>query len=167
MATSYILWTRGPTLFYSLGFWGISNCKCLQYFFSVQKLCRTLLCKTDNQQRPSIEHRELCSRLCGSLDGRGIWGRMDTCIGMAESLHCSPEIITTLLIGYAPVQNRVSPAAQIVKNLPAMQETLVKTLGKEDPLEKGMANHSSILAWKIPWTEETNGVTKSWIWLSN
>ena len=101
--------------------------------------------------------------LCGSLDGREVWERMDTCICMSESLHCSPEIITTLLIGYAPVQNRVSPAAQIVKNLPAMQETLVKTLGKEDPLEKGMANHSSILAWKIPWTEETNGVTKSWI----
>ena len=39
-----------------------------------------------------------------------------------------------------------------------MQETLVKTLGKEDPLEKGMANHSSILAWKTPWTEETDGL---------
>ena len=83
---------------------------------------------------------------------------MDTCICMAESLHCSPEIITTLLIGYAPIQNRVSLVAQIVKNLPAMQETLVKTLGKEDPLEKGMANHSSILAWKTPWTEETDGL---------
>ena len=108
----------------------------------------------DNQPGPTVYFRELCSMLCGSLDGREVWERMDTCICMAESLHCSPEIITTLLIGYAPVQNRVSPAAQIVKNLPAMQETLVKTLGKEDPLEKGMANHSSILAWKIPWTEE-------------
>jgi len=43
---------------------------------------------------------ELCSMSCGSLDGRGVWGRMDTCISFAESLHCSPEIITTLSVGY-------------------------------------------------------------------
>ena len=49
---------------------------------------------------------ELCSMLCGSLDRRGVWGRMDTCICMAESLCCSPEIITTLLIGYTPIQNK-------------------------------------------------------------
>ena len=44
--------------------------------------------------------------------------------------------------------------AQAVKNLPAMQGTGVQSLGWEDPLEKGMATHSSILAWRIPWTEE-------------
>ena len=44
--------------------------------------------------------------------------------------------------------------AQMVKNLPIIQETQVQTLGQEDPLEKGMATHSSILAWRIPWTEE-------------
>ena len=49
---------------------------------------------------------------------------------------------------------RASPVAQTVKNLPAMQETRVRSLDWEDPLEKGMATHSSILAWKIPWTEE-------------
>ena len=43
--------------------------------------------------------------------------------------------------------------AQVVKNLPAMQETQVPSLGEEDPLEKKMATYSSILAWKIPWTE--------------
>ena len=43
---------------------------------------------------------ELCSLLLASLDGRGVWRRMDTCIRMAESLCCPPEIITTLLIGY-------------------------------------------------------------------
>ena len=42
----------------------------------------------------------------------------------------------------------------MVKNPPAMQEAQVQSLGREDPLEKGMATHSSILAWKIPWTEE-------------
>ena len=44
--------------------------------------------------------------------------------------------------------------AQTVKNLPAMQETQVRSLGWEDPLEKGMATHSGILAWRIPWTEK-------------
>ena len=48
--------------------------------------------------------------------------------------------------------------AQIVKNLPAMQETRVQSLGWEDLLEKGMAPHSSILAWEIPWTEEPGGL---------
>ena len=47
--------------------------------------------------------------------------------------------------------------AYLVKNLPAVQETWVQSLGWEDPLEKGMATHSSILAWKIPWTEEPGG----------
>ena len=42
----------------------------------------------------------------------------------------------------------------MVKNLPAMQETQIQSLGEEDPLEEGMATHSSILAWRIPWTEE-------------
>ena len=51
-----------------------------------------------------------------------------------------------------------SPVAQIVKDLPAIQETWVRSLGQEDPLEKGMATHSSILAWKIPWTEEPGGL---------
>ena len=48
--------------------------------------------------------------------------------------------------------------AQMVKNLPAMQGTLVQLLGQEDPLEKEIATHSSILAWRIPWTEEPGGL---------
>ena len=47
--------------------------------------------------------------------------------------------------------------AQIVKNLPAMQEAWVQSLAWQDPLEKGMATHSSILAWRIPWTEKPGG----------
>ena len=46
----------------------------------------------------------------------------------------------------------------MVKNLPAMQETTVRFLSREDPLEKEMATHFSILAWKIPWTEEPGGL---------
>ena len=48
--------------------------------------------------------------------------------------------------------------AQTVKNLPAMQDTRVQSLSREDPLEKGMATHSSFLAWRIPWTEEAGGL---------
>ena len=62
--------------------------------------------------------------------------------------------------------------AQMVKNLPAMQETWVQSLGWEDPLEEGMAIHSSILAWRIPmdrgtWQATVHGVAKSRTQLSN
>ena len=54
------------------------------------------------------------------------------------------------------------PVAQTVKNLPAMQETQIRSLGWEDLLEKEMANHSSILAWKIPWTEKPGRLHSPW-----
>ena len=47
---------------------------------------------------------------------------------------------------------------QAVKNLPAIREIQIRSLGQEDPMEKGMATHSSILAWTIPWTEESGGL---------
>ena len=50
------------------------------------------------------------------------------------------------------------PSGSVVKNPPAMQETLVQSLGQDNPLEKGMATHFSILAWRIPWTEEPGGL---------
>ena len=59
-----------------------------------------------------LNYREFCSMLCGSLDGRGVWGRIDTCICVAESLHSSPKTTTALLIG-----------GTVVKNLPANAET--------------------------------------------
>ena len=49
---------------------------------------------------------------------------------------------------------------QVVKSLPVMQETQVQSLGQEDPLKKGMATHLSILAWRIPWTEEPGGLQR-------
>ena len=67
----------------------------------------------------------------------------------AEELPHSQIITECLLSSWA------SLVAQLVKNLPAMQETQVQSLGREDHLEKEMATHSSILAWKIPWTEES------------
>ena len=59
------------------------------------------------------------------------------------------------------VKTLPSLAAQLVKNPFAMRETLVRSLGWEDPLEKGMATHSSILAWRIPQIEEPNGSMES------
>ena len=50
--------------------------------------------------------------------------------------------------------DRTSLVAEMINNLPAMQETYVRSLGQEDPLEEEMATHSSVLAWRIPWTEE-------------
>ena len=55
-------------------------------------------------------------------------------------------------------QLKASLVAQRIKRLPAMQETRVRSLGGEDPLEKEMATHSSIPAWRIPWTEEPGGL---------
>ena len=64
------------------------------------------------------------------------------------------------------ISSEASLVAQMVKHLPAVRETWVRSLGWEDPLEKEMVTHSSTLAWKIPWTEEpvgytVHGVTKS------
>ena len=50
------------------------------------------------------------------------------------------------------LSSRASLVAQLVKNLPVMQETWIQSLGREDPLEKGKATHSNVLAWRIPWT---------------
>ena len=62
------------------------------------------------------------------------------------------------ILNWSPLQ--VSLVTQTVKHLPAMRETQVRSLGREDPLEKEMATHSSTLAWKIPWTEEGAGISE-------
>ena len=67
---------------------------------------------------------------------------------MGNTIECLKSLYTT----------GASPVAQTVKNSPAMQETWVRSLGQEDPLEKEMATHSSILAWRILWTEELGGL---------
>ena len=80
----------------------------------------------------------------------------------------SPSVVRNQILsvkhGPDPAFSRDSPlngaslVAQSVKNLPAVQETQVRSLGWEDPLEKEMATHPSILAWKISWTEEPDGL---------
>ena len=66
----------------------------------------TAMFKMDNQQGPPVQHRKLCSTLGGSLDGRRVWGRMDTGICLAESPCCSPKTVTALLTRYTPKQNK-------------------------------------------------------------
>ena len=75
------------------------------------------------------------------------------------SAECWNGTVSTVLrISRFPLSSWASLVAQMVKNLPAMRETRVQSLVWEAPLEKGMAAHSSILAWKIPWTEEPGGL---------
>ena len=71
-----------------------------------------------------------------------------------ETLLRSTDLMWHL---WASPETRASPVAQTVKNLPAMQERQVRSLGWKDPLEKGMATHSSILAWRVPWIEDLVG----------
>ena len=66
--------------------------------------------------------------------------------------------VRSLLVDLRPNYGGTSLVAQRLKSLPAIQETRVRSLGQEDPLEKEMATHSSILAWEIPWTEEPGGL---------
>ena len=67
--------------------------------------------------------------------------------------------VSSAVLGFRDMAvNKPPLVARTVKNLPAMQETQVQTLGWKDPLEKGMATHSSILAWRIPWIEEPAGL---------
>ena len=80
-------------------------------------------------------------------------------------LHCRQILLPTELpekpqskTYYRIKQKTDFLVAQTIKNLPAMRETWVQSLGQEDLLEKGMATHSSILAWRIPWTEEPGGL---------
>ena len=80
--------------------------------------------------------------------------------GVAKSrTWLSDFYFTSLAVDYF----RASLVAQMVKNSPAMQETWVQSLGQEDPLDKGMATHSSILAWRIPWPArlQSMGLQKS------
>ena len=69
----------------------------------------TAVFKMGNLQEPTVERRELCRVLCDSLDERGVCGRMDTCVCVAESLHSSPETMTLFV-------NRLHPNTKVLKN---------------------------------------------------
>ena len=93
-------------------------------------------------------------------------GKESTCNAGDPSLTLGSGRSAREGIGYPLQYSWASLVAQLVKNLPAMQKTWVQSLSWEDPLEKGKATHSSVLAWRIPWTK-VHGVTKSWTRLSD
>ena len=97
------------------------------------------------------------------VGGRGVFP--DNSVGKESACNAGdpgliPELgrFTGEGIGYSLLYSWTSLVTQLVKNLPAMWETWVHSLGWEDPLEEGMATHSSILAWRTPWTEEPGGL---------
>ena len=83
------------------------------------------------------------------------------CHRLLQELWLQGYIATTKSTGY--IVTWASLLTQSVKNLPAMQETRVWSLGWENPLEKEMATHSSILSWRILWTEEPGGLQSMWL----
>ena len=94
-------------------------------------------------------------------------GKESTCNAGAPSSICGLGRSPRKGIGYPLQHSWASWVAQLVKNLPSMQETWVRALGWENPLEEGMATHSSILAWRIPmdrgaWWATVHEVAKSW-----
>jgi len=103
------------------------------------------------------EKKDWHSYLLGSVGKESVCNAGDP--GLIPGLGRSPGEG----IGYPPQYSWASLVAQLVKNLPAMRETWVQSLGWEDPLEKEMATHSSILAWRIT----VHGVAKSWTQLSD
>ena len=117
--------------------------------------------------------KSVCPRACAPHKEKSLQREAHT--PQLDSSPCSPQLEKSPRSNKNPAFNCGSQAlaqgpslvAQLVKNLPTMQETRVQFLGQEDPLEEGMATHSSVLAWRIPWTEEAwhaavHGVAKNW-----
>ena len=82
----------------------------------------------------------------------GVW--LINSVMLVSGVQQSDSYICSVIHIHVSILLQKALVAQMVKSLPAMQETWVRSLGQEEPLEKEMAIHSSILAWKIPWTEE-------------
>ena len=84
-------------------------------------------------------------------------GKVRCLSAQVHSVHQARGVRAHLIMPL-PSSSLASPVAQRVKDLPLMWETQVRSLGGEDPLEEEMATHSSVLAWKTPWTEEPGGL---------
>ena len=117
-----------------------------------------------------MDGRELvCSKWCMGVVRKGVPSYMSLLKGERFPLPSPRACLMRATLPYpchsfntVYQASNASLVAQLVKNLPAMQETWVWSLGWEDPLEKGMATHSSILSWRIPQTEEPGGLQSMW-----
>ena len=125
--------------------------------FSFVWLCGTL--STVAHQAPlsmGFSRQEYWSRLPGMISKGSSWPRDWTCVSYVPCigrLASLPKLVPPRKPPKAAsFAYNASVVTQLVKNPPAMWETWVQSLGREDPLKKGMVTHSSILAWRIPWT---------------
>ena len=75
-------------------------------------------------------------------------------------MHSNIQQVQKIVFDFTHMKYKASLVAQLVKNPPTMLETWVRPLGWEDPLEKGIATYSSILAWRIPWTVQSMGLQR-------
>ena len=132
----------GPVQFFTTP-WTVAHQTPLSMEFSRQEYCSVL------PFPPLGDLPNSGMEPCVSCIGRWILYPCTTWI----YLNCLPCL---LFLSFMPSQD--FPVTQTVKNLPAMQETRVRFLGWEVPLEKGMAIHSSVLAWRILWTEKPGGI---------
>ena len=119
-------------------------------FYSNMLLCQSLSCVRLLRPQGLQDARLLCPWDPPGTNTGGIFHTQGSNPGLLGS-HRRWILLNFIFIFYDFMASLV---AQSVKNLPAVQETQVQFLGWEDPLEKEMATHSSILAWRIPWTEE-------------
>ena len=123
----------------------LTSVSVVQHFFDLGGLIRldTGQCQTLLQMHSGMT----------PMAEKGPWSLPSVKVWMWIS-HSRPYAQLSTCVSWSTNSGSPSLVAQLVKNPPAMPETLVQFLGWEDPLEKGMATHSSILAWRIPWTEE-------------
>ena len=141
-------------LFYRSGNWGTQRCRKASQF----PQCHTI-------SKPEIWDLHPGSLISGVFPGSSA-GKERACDAEDPSLIPGSGRSGGEGLGYPLQCSWASVVVQMVENLPAMQETLVRSLGWEDPLEEGMATHSSILAWRIPmdrgaWWAIVHGIAKS------
>ena len=124
--------------------------------FSVKKADFCQLTILTDQQSILGYWAPLC---CHALTNSLFWYHLQTKQLRTRCFAQRQNTSSSFVIHSQPLCSKLAfPLGQMVKNLPAMQETCVQSLGQEDLLEKEMATYSRILAWKIPWTEEPGGL---------
>ena len=124
---------------------------------------RVLFCQITEYDFYYFEVHNVTDCWDGSRNAPGLWNHPGPSVtsSISRPLSDSDDCECKVLRGLNrtdPLRTRASPVAHTVKRLPAVRETLAQSLAREDPLEKGMATHSGILAWRTPWIEEPGGL---------